>query len=362
MSNQVCDSFLSEAATLGVPLILEVCTVFLLGSLAIPLLRAKKTGRLEWRIGKRSKTDGSEPSMGGVVAALAFSVWFFPLAVISDLNGSYNKQDSREGLIFAGIYVIIIVCAGAAEDRLKKFLGRPAGLPPVIKQLYIYSASLLLLLAVSLFGREYTEVLLPFNMGFIEFGVLYYPLVALFMTVCINIFRLHFCLGSDDRDSVGGLSEVSGALSLVTVGLCCEECYSYAGSLLANVAAAACVGMLIWTLSPSKLITGESGAMFAGAAFSAAVVLSKLELLFLLAALPQTGDAIVAAVNHLRFRRHKSRGDNTLPPKLPAHLMLRERGHSDHLIIILFSVLSLIGGAASLLFAVYAGGYLFMYL
>lgn len=340
------------------PMLMTVVTAFLLGLIAIPLLRAKKTGRFEPRIGSRFASDGSEPVMGGAVLAAAFSVWYFPTLLSTDLTNSTNKQDSREGLIFAGIYVIIIVCAGIADDRLKHFLARPAGVSPVFMQALIYVSSLSLTLALAVYRTPSTEVILPFNLGFIEFGALYYPLTALVMTLAVNGIKLHFCFGSDISSSVGGLTEVTGALSLLTVSLSCKLTGCSAGALFSDIAAAACIGLLLWTFPPSKLVSGGSGSACIGAMLACAVLLSKLELLFLLAALPQLTDVLFALVRYLRFRLSKGRpGDKRGSPRRSFHMLLRQRGFDDIRIITVFSLAGLAGGALSLAFAHYAQGF-----
>ena len=348
----------SQLAMMLTSLVLVIPTVFLIGLLAIPLLRAKKTGRLEWRIGRRFKADGSEPSMGGAVMGLGFALWYFPIAAIYDLKGSIT-QNSRGDLIFAGIYVIIIMCVGALEDRQKKFLGRPAGLPAVPKQLLIFLLSLTFLLLTSE-HRTKLAVLLPFNLGFVNAGPLYYPLTALFMTLAVGIFKLHFCFGNDNSNAVGGLTEFTGALSLLTVGLCCENVTAYGGSLTANFGAAACVGMLLYTAPPSKLWTGESGSMMIGALFAVSAAMSGMEMLFLLASLPQTADVLVAAANHIRYRKMPADTRGELSPRRPLRIVWREKGFGDRTVLLLFLVISLISGVLSFIFAVYAEGFLFL--
>ncbi|MBR1384550.1 MAG: hypothetical protein IJ555_12200 [Ruminococcus sp.] len=342
-----------------IPMLLEIVMCFILGLLAIPLLRAKKTGRFEPRIGSRFLTDGSEPVMGGAVMAIAFSAVYFPLIFSTDLTNSSNKQDSREGLIFAGIYVIIIVCVGIAEDRLKYFLARLIGVAPAFKQAVIYVPSLSLTLVPAVFSKSSTEVLLPFNLGFIEFGALYYPLMALLMTVMVNSFKLHFCFGGDVSGSVGGLTEASGAISLLTVALCCEMNSSTAGSFFSNMAAAACIGVLLWTFPPSKLITGDSGSMCIGAMFASAVLLSKLELLFIIASLPQLADMFFSLVHYFRFKLIKrNKSENAISPKCSLHMFLSSSGYKDTTVVIIFLAIGFLGGALSLLFAHYSEGFL----
>ena len=348
----------SQLSVVLVALALEIPTVFLIGLPAIPLLRSKKTGRLEWRIGRRFKADSSEPSMGGAVMGIGFALWYFPIAAIYDIKGSIT-QNSRGDLIFAGIYVIIVMCVGALEDRQKKFLARPAGLPAVPKQLFIFSLSLTFLLLTSE-HRSDLAVLMPFNLGFVNAGYLYYPLTAVFMTLAVDVFRLHFCFGNDYSNAVGGLTEFTGALSLLTVGLCCEDVTAYGGSLTANFGAAACIGMLIYTASPSKLWTGESGSMMIGALFAVSVAMSGMEMLFLLAALPQTADIAAAVINHIRYRRIPASGRGEVSPRRPLRIVWREKGAKDYTVLLLFLVISLIGGVLSFIFAVYAEGFLFL--
>ncbi|MBR4554323.1 MAG: hypothetical protein IKO27_01875 [Ruminococcus sp.] len=349
------DAFGSQLAALIIACMLVIPTVFLIGLAAIPLLRAKKTGRLEWKIGRRFSADGSEPSMGGVVAALGFAAWFFPLAAFADLNGSIT-QNSRGDLIFAGIYVIMIMCVGAAEDRLRKFLARPAGLPAAFKQLLIFLLSLTLLLSFSKNGDTGTAVLLPFRLGYADAGVFYYPVTAFFMTAAVNVFKLHFCFGSDYSTAVGGLCELTGAVSLLAVGLCCEIVTAYGGALLADIGAGACIGMLLFTFPPSKIWSGESGSMFIGALFAASVVLSGLELLLLTAAVPQLADLAAAVIHYIRFKHipKPQRGD--ISPRRPLRMLWREKGFGSHTVLLLFALAGLAGAALSLIFAVYAKG------
>ena len=341
-------------AVMIVALMLVVSSVFLIGLIAIPLLRAKKTGRLEWKIGKRSRVDGSEPSMGGAVMALGFAAWFFPTAFIADLKGSIT-QNSRGDLIFAGIYVIIIMCVGAIDDWLTKFRARPAGTPVLIRQLLIFSLSLTLLLLFSFSGTVNTAVLLPFRLGYVEMGILWYPVTAFVMTLCIGIFKQHFCFGSDYSTAVGGLSEFTGALALMTVGYCCEEIGAYCGGYLADFGAAACIGMLIFSSSPSKLWSGESGSMFIGALFAASVVMSGLWMLFIAAAVPQLADISVGAFHYLRFRRTPKARRADMSARRSLRMLWREKGFGDYTVMLLFGVLSLIGGVLSIMFAIYAG-------
>ena len=329
-----------------VPLAFEAASVFLLGFALIPLLRAKKTGRMERRLGKRFAADGSEPSMGGVLMGLAFAVWYLPNCFAARLASTAVSQDSRGGLISAGVYALLIMLIGVYEDREKQFRGRPFALKPTLRLLAELMLSLTLLISVSLFGGRDTAVMLPFRLGYLELGIFYYPLTAIIMTLAIHAFDLHFCAGSDQSKSVGGLNEVSGALTFITLALCCETAYSLAGSFLAVYAAACCIGMLMWTFPPAKLITGQSGAMLTGGLFAACVVLSKMELLFFTAALPQLISGAYVLICHLK--KNKTDQPRSFSEKL------RQAGLTDIRILLVSAVMSLVGGALSLLLALYA--------
>ncbi|MBR6045526.1 MAG: hypothetical protein IKP47_07830 [Ruminococcus sp.] len=346
---------MSDILKMFVPMLLCAVTCVLLGLTAIPLLRARMTGRFEPRIGSRFKTDGSEPVMGGAVLVLAFALWYFPLSLTGDISRSSNIQDSRAGLILAGIYVIAVTAVGIAEDRLRHFLARPAGVSKLFKQLLIYTLSLSLTLGLTAFSSSSTEVLLPFHLGYIEFGVLYYPLTALVMTLAVNLSKLLFCFGGDTSGSVGGLSELTGAVSLLSVSVCCRIVYSYAGQIFADCAAAACIGMLFWTLAPSKLITGESGSLCIGAMLSAAVLLTKLEFLFLLTSVPQIIDLAGGAFCFARGRK-AYRDTGAIPPR-SLHRALLDKGRGSYTVLLIFLLPALAGAALSLIFAYYAGAF-----
>lgn len=354
---------LGKSLELSLILLLEIAAVLLLGLIFIPLLRSRKTGKFQWKLGSRFKTDGSEPTMGGLVAAVAFSVCFFPLAFRYPLAASSNVQDTHSGLVACGVFAVMIMLVGLTEDRLKHFLGKPAGVKPLFKQLLIYALCFSLLVVLALNSKASTEVLMPFRLGYIEFGVLYYPLMALAMTFTLNVFKLHFCFGGDVGTSVGGLVEADGAVSLLTVSVCSQICSLKGAGLISLCAAACCIGMLIWTFSPSKLISGESGSLFIGALFSASVIASKLELLFLLAALPQLADALAAVIHYLGFRSgRKKRSLNVNDtPKQSLHMLFGKKGAGDRLVIILFMIHGLIGAVLSLIYAVYSRSFVMIY-
>ena len=349
------DSLLDTLFRMCLPLLFEAASIFLLGLAAIPLLRAKKTGRYDRHLGRRFASDGSEPSLGGLVMGCAFIIWYIPNALTADLTFSAVRQDSRSALVFAGVYALMIMLLGAYEDYRRQFLGMPLALKPSVRFGCELLLSLMLLISVNFGGQAETAVLLPFRLGYMELGILYYPLTAILMTLVIRAFDLHFCAESDQRKHIGGLSEITGALSLLTLTLCCETAYSHGGALISCYGAACCIGMLVWTFPPSKLITGQSGAAFTGALFVSAAVLSKLELLLFLAAVPQLVSAV--SVPALHMKNKKKRIVNVTDERRRSRslaCLLRDKGFSDLAVIVVFVMMSLTGAVISEMLALYA--------
>ncbi len=344
---------LGGALLRSLPMLAAAASPFLLGLLMIPFLRRLKTGGRELRIGSRFLKDGSEPSLGGAVAGISFAVWFFTAALVNGLPEKNVGRDTLPALILSGCFVVMMTAVSGYDEFIKKFRGQAAGVKPLLRFICEYLLCFSLTVLTDLYSGRDTAVLLPFSLGYIEFGILYYPLTALFMMLCIGAFKLHFCLGDDYSRSEDGLSELSGALSLAAAAIACTIAPSASARLLSQLAGAVCAGMLVWTFKPSKLISGHSGASFIGAAFAAAVMLSKLELMFLLAALPQIADSAFALINHIRSKR-LPRGSEENDPKKTLHAALSESGFSNTAILLIFAVMGAISCALCAVFGVYA--------
>ena len=197
---------------LSIIILTELGASFLLGRLFIPYLRRLKTGKFDWYLGDRFRTDGSEPKMGGAVMAAAFLIGLAPsLASLASKEGLSIQVKAAAG---AAVFVLSMMILGAVEDHYKDHRGERVVLG-FGKKLFIELAlSALLLVYLRFIGFAETTVLLPFRLGYMEFSYAYYPLTALYMAFVLGSFKLHDCFNGNTSESVGGLCACSGAFGM----------------------------------------------------------------------------------------------------------------------------------------------------
>ena len=163
-------------------LAIEICAVYMLGRIFIPYFRRLKTGKLEFCLGDRFKKDGSEPKFGGIIIAASMGLGLFLGASVLASGYSLGESGSGKRIAAAYVYCLLLAAVGTAEDYAKDCRRAALGFKMRHKAAaqFIMSAGFLLVLYFQ--GDETREVLLPFRMGYINFGYLYYPLMGLMMT------------------------------------------------------------------------------------------------------------------------------------------------------------------------------------
>lgn len=331
-------------------LAVEIFAGFMLGKILIPLFRKLKTGKFDLYIGDRFKKDGSEPKFGGIIIALSMGIGLF--LGISVLVSSYQIGDGGSGgrLGAAYVYCLLLMAIGIAEDyakdRRKAILG--------FKLRHKVAAQLMLsigfLLILYLQGDGTTEVLMPFRLGYMDFGYLYYPLMGIMLTVAVNCVKLHDCFGGDTSSGCDGLCATTCLVFSLIVAVCCNVTSNSEGQLYAYCIAGTCAGILIWGLSPSKVFIGESGSLFLGGAVASMVIISKLHFLFLLAGLGFIVDGACSLIQYAVYKKSKKlifKGNSL-------HAHFKAKGWSDYKVIALFSFITLIGGVGAVAFSVYS--------
>ncbi|MGN1114417.1 MAG: hypothetical protein ACI4RC_04780 [Oscillospiraceae bacterium] len=324
---------------------------FLCGRVMMPYFRKLKTGKFDLYIGSRFEADGSEPLFGGAVMLL-------PLLVGTALAmGTVNVQNDGLGenigaeYLSVSIFAVFLMLLGAVEDYLKDVRKANVGLKYGTKILAEFILCLAFLLSLKAFCHDgTTEILLPFRLGYINFGWTYYPLLALGMTITINAVKVHDCFGRNTKSSVGGLC----TLSVMIYSLFFAAYGAVAGNDYLNVFAyvfsAVCGGFLIWNISPAKIHLGQSGSLLLGGIAAGLAVVSKLHICVLLAGISFFIDGFCSLLEFIVYKKSKKlifKGES-----LHGHFLAK--GYSDYKIMIIFSGLTIIGGAAGVAFAVYS--------
>ncbi len=158
----------------------------------------------------------------------------------------------------------MLTAIGLSEDYVKeKKLG--IGMKPFYKICMEYLICLGVCVGLGYCGGVQTAVLMPFHLGYVQFGRLFYPLFPLFMTVGINMVKIHDCAGGKTDTGADGLCAVTALIFSVGIssGLAAGA-GSDAAQLFAVCTMGAAGGFLFWGCSPAKLYLGESGALALG--------------------------------------------------------------------------------------------------
>lgn len=330
-------------------LAIEIVVAFALGKILIPYFRKIKTGKFEIYIGDRFKKDNSTPKFGGLIIAISLGVGLF--LGISMISASFEIGEgvTSSWFISAFVFSVFVMIVGLFEDYIKEKHGKLIGLKLRYKVMAEYLLCLIFLLLLYLQGDKTQAVLLPFRWGYINFGVFYYPLMALFMTITINAVKLSDCFNGDVSSGIDGLCSTTVIVFSLIMAACCNIVNGSGAQVYAYCIAGAVAGFTVWGLSPAKIYLGESGSLLLGGLVSSLVILSQMHIIILFAGIAFLIDGVCSAIQYFVYRRSKKilfKGNS-----LHAHLMAK--GWSDYKIIALFSLITILGGLAAIVFAVY---------
>ena len=195
-------------------------------------------------------------------------------------------------------------------------------------------------------------MLMPFHLGYVQFGGLFYPLFPLFMTVGINMVKIHDCAGGKTDTGTDGLCAVTALIfsAGLSSGLAAGA-GSDAAQLFAVCTMGAAGGFLFWGCSPAKLYLGESGALALGGLMTMALLLSGEYFVFLLAGAAVVVDGACGLLQYIVFKIRKK----LLMKGYTLHEHLQKKGHGDYTVIGIFAVISVAGAAAAIAFLIYSG-------
>lgn len=319
----------------------------LLGYIVIPYLRKLKFGQTILDIGpKWHKEKQGTPTMGGImiVAGVIFGV-LASLSVSLLSKGDFSAELSRPfdlKIFIAGILMALCMgFVGFMDDYIKVVKKRNLGLTAKQKtflQLLI-SAGYLATLALSGMDKTY----IPF-FGYIDimsgFGIVFWPIALMFIYGFTNAVNL--------TDGLDGLA------SSVTLVVSCA--FMLMSALVGNTAtnvlsaalAGACAGFVVWNAKPAKVFMGDTGSMFLGGMVVALSFAIQRPILLLLAGCMYFIEAISVMLQVGYYKLTKKR----LFKMAPLHHHFEMCGLSEQMIVLLFSLISLIGCVAAVLLVV----------
>lgn len=310
------------------------------GIFLIPLLKKLHFGQTIYEKGPAwHKSKQGTPMMGGfmfiigTVAAVAvgYAVYRFKqtnAAAVPDNMGLYRLL---AGLAFA----LLNGCIGFTDDYIKAVKKQNLGLKAKQKMIMQFILSAAFLYALWLLGDRSTAITFPF-FGDVDFGILYYPLMVLYLIFLTNAVNL-----TDGVDGLCGSVTVIVGLSFVML---CAAMGEWEYSIFAMALAGACLGFLVWNLHPAKVFMGDTGSMFLGGAVCAMGFAMHKHLLLALIAIVYVLDALSVVVQVTYFKLTKGK---RLFKMSPIHHHFEMCGFSEYKIVITFSAVALIAGIAA---------------
>lgn len=311
------------------------------GIFLIPFLKKLKYGQTILDIGPSwHKSKQGTPTMGGlmfilgIVAAVILS-FVLSLAMGGDAEETDNLNNIR---LFAGIFMALAFGAlGFIDDYIKVVKKRNLGLTAKQKMLFQILIAVCYLAILFISGDRATSVWFPF-IGSLDFGFLYYPFAVFVIVGFVNAVNL--------TDGIDGLA--SSVTFVAAIGMMAMSAILSIGSMniLAAALAGGCLGFLIFNFHPAKVFMGDTGSMFLGGLVVAIAFGLNQPLLLVLSGivyLIETG-SVMLQVTYFKLTHGKR-----IFKMSPIHHHFEMSGWSEEKIVIVFSLVTLIGSALSVL-------------
>lgn len=234
-----------------------------LGPLLIPVLRRLKFGQSIREEGPKSHmAKAGTPTMGGILILAGLVV---------------------PSVIFAGksaeVWLALFVTVGHGligflDDYIKVVLKRNLGLRAREKLLgQIVMSVVLAYIATAYFGRG-TDIWIPFFEVTLDFGLLYYVGIVLFIIFTSNAVNL--------TDGLDGLA----AGTMVIAAFCYAVIALYLGheplAVFCVALAGGALGFLRYNAHPARVFMGDTGSLAMGGALASVAVLTKTEILMVI--------------------------------------------------------------------------------
>ncbi|MDO5490849.1 MAG: phospho-N-acetylmuramoyl-pentapeptide-transferase [Bacillota bacterium] len=270
----------------------------------IPFLRRKAGQNIREEGLKSHYAKAGTPSMGGIsiIAGTFFA------ALISNIGAS-----AAWGMNPGNVTAILLVflgfgLVGFVDDYLKVIKKQNEGLkvkPKFALQLVIALAFGILFRMIS---EQGSQVYIPGADFWVDFGILYVPIVVfaiLAMTNAVNLTDGLDGLASGVTALVSAAFVVSGVLfSYMASGVDIEVIPSI---LFFAALCGGCLGFLVFNKNPAKIFMGDTGSLALGGGVAAAAIVMKLELLLLVIGLLYVIEAlsVVMQVGYFKMTHGK---------------------------------------------------------
>lgn len=320
-----------------------------IGKFLIPFMHKISFGQtIEKFVGSKleshQKKQGT-PIMGGfmfIISSVVMTIVGYVLYRVSTLDITATETSKNLLRMFACLIYALCFCGiGFADDYTKAVKKQNLGLTPKQKMLFQFIFSGLFLAVLYFLGDTSTEI--DFIFASVDFGVLYYPIMILFMIFLSNAVNL--------TDGIDGLCGSVTVITMLALSTICGLMSLNEISIFAIAIAGGCLGFLIWNLHPAKIFMGDTGSMFLGGSFVAIGMCIHKHLLVVLIGLIYVCEALSVVIQVTYFKiTKKLYGEGRRIFKMtPIHHHFELCGFSEYKIVITFSIVSLIAGVIAVM-------------
>ncbi len=335
---------------LGVPL-LSFTIAILFGRWLIPFMHKLSFGQPikvidgpSWHANKQGT-----PIMGGFMFILGSIVSCFLgytlyRAKFLDITSEETSKNAMK-LLICVLYALSFSAIGFVDDYTKAVKKDNSGITAKQKMFFQAIFSGLFLFGMHMTGDTSTAI--NFIFAEVDFGILYYPVMILFMIYLTNAVNL-----TDGVDGLCGSVSVVSMLgfTVATMLIDMNEISIYAVAI-----AGGCIGFLYWNLHPAKCFMGDTGSMYLGGAVVAIGVAMHQHLLLVIIGIVYVCEALSVVIQVTYFKitariHYKKTGEKGKGKRIfkmsPIHHHFEMCNFSEYKIVICFS---LTGAVASVL-------------
>ncbi len=328
---------MNSIALYAVASVLAFGITALLGRLLIPFLHRLHFGQTIREVGPSwHKGKQGTPTMGGLMFIIGIT-----LAVCACVPIYYSFGASETYLmqvkLFAGLGMAIAFgVIGFMDDYISVIKKRNLGLTEKQKLVLQFAVAAAYLGALAMAGGN-TATTIPF-VGRIDLGFGYYILAAVLIVGLVNAVNF--------TDGVDGLNTTVTFFVFLSLALCAGICSMTGMSALGLASAAACIGFLIWNFHPAKVFMGDTGSLFLGGMAAALAFGIDMPILLLPMGIIYWAEILSVVIQVTYF---KATHGKRIFKMTPIHHHFEMCGWSEVKICAVFGVVTLIGGALSVL-------------
>ena len=289
----------------------------------------------KWHKGKQGT-----PTMGGfmfIAASIATTlICVFLYHYTEEKNGIPAETTLQSAKIYGGLFMAAAFGAiGFLDEYVKVAKKRNLGLTPVQKLALQFLVAIAYLVTMYLFG-ENTSTYIPF-VGMIDIGIMYYPISAVLIVGIVNAVNL-----TDGIDGLDGSVTMFAAMFLMLISSLTAR---MGLSIMSAALAGGCLGFLLWNFHPAKTFMGDTGSLYLGGYICAVLFGLDREVFLILIGFVYIAEMFSVILQVVYFKlTHGKR----LFKMSPVHHHFEMCGWSEVKIVVVFSLIEAVCGAAAL--------------